>query len=217
MTIFIYFSTFIYLLYIYLFIYLYWVQLILFPCDYLPIIPGMSRSQSRAFMRLLCSGMTFQNKKASDMSTISKCILSHDIKKNTLSGQLPKLTGYLSVVIWVNIHLELLVYTEVTPEHATRSQMGHKGTALLLMQPRRSTPSPGHFTPARREEYRRFDGPQSRSGRVRKISTAPRTDPQTVWPVARRYTDWAIRDHRRVQWLIYFQLHYNYNFSDWES
>ena len=36
---------------------------------------------------------------------------------------------------------------------------------------------------------RRLGGPQSRSGRVRKISPPPGFDPRTVQPVASRYTD----------------------------
>jgi hypothetical protein len=40
--------------------------------------------------------------------------------------------------------------------------------------------------------YRRLDGLQGRSGRVRKISTTPGLDPRTVQPVASYYTDWAI-------------------------
>ena len=39
---------------------------------------------------------------------------------------------------------------------------------------------------------RRLDGPQSRSGQVRKISPSPIFDPQTVQSVASRYTDYAI-------------------------
>jgi len=38
---------------------------------------------------------------------------------------------------------------------------------------------------------RRLGGPQSRSGRVRKISPLPGFDPPTLQPVASRYTDWA--------------------------
>ena len=41
--------------------------------------------------------------------------------------------------------------------------------------------------------YRRLGGPQGRSGQVRKISPPPGFDPQTVQPVASRYTDWATR------------------------
>ena len=41
--------------------------------------------------------------------------------------------------------------------------------------------------------YRRLGGPQGQSGRVLKISTPPGFDPQTVQPVASRYTDWAIQ------------------------
>ena len=37
--------------------------------------------------------------------------------------------------------------------------------------------------------YRRLGGPQGRSGRVRKISPPTGFDPQTVQPVASRYTD----------------------------
>ena len=40
--------------------------------------------------------------------------------------------------------------------------------------------------------YRRLGGPQGRSEWVRKISPPPGFDPQTIQPVASRYTDWAI-------------------------
>ena len=40
--------------------------------------------------------------------------------------------------------------------------------------------------------YGRSGGPQSWSGRVRKISSPPRLDPRTIQLVASRYTDWAI-------------------------
>jgi hypothetical protein len=40
--------------------------------------------------------------------------------------------------------------------------------------------------------YRRLRVPQSRSGRVRKISPPPEFDPRTVQSVASRYTDCAI-------------------------
>ena len=50
--------------------------------------------------------------------------------------------------------------------------------------------------------YRRLCRPQSRSGRVRKISPPPGFDPRTVQPVASRYTDWAITAHpiMRYKW-----------------
>jgi len=38
----------------------------------------------------------------------------------------------------------------------------------------------------------RLCGPQSRSGRARKISPLPSFDPRTVQPLASRYTDWVI-------------------------
>jgi len=46
--------------------------------------------------------------------------------------------------------------------------------------------------------YRRLDGLHGRSGRVRKISPPPGFDPQTVQPVASRYTDIATRP---VSWI----------------
>jgi len=41
--------------------------------------------------------------------------------------------------------------------------------------------------------YRRLDGPQGRSGQVRKISPPTGFDPRTVQPVDSRYTDCATR------------------------
>jgi hypothetical protein len=43
--------------------------------------------------------------------------------------------------------------------------------------------------------YRMLDGPQSRSGRLRKILPPPGFDPRTVQLVASRYTDYAIPAH----------------------
>ena len=45
--------------------------------------------------------------------------------------------------------------------------------------------------------YRRLNGPQGRSGRVRKISPPPGVDPPTVQPVASGYIDCAIPVHTR--------------------
>jgi hypothetical protein len=39
--------------------------------------------------------------------------------------------------------------------------------------------------------YRRLGGPQGQSGQVRNISPSTGFDPQTVQPVASRYTDWS--------------------------
>ena len=53
---------------------------------------------------------------------------------------------------------------------------------------------PGRFTPGKETRYplyRRLGGPQGRFGRVRKISPSPGFNPQTVQPVASRYTDYA--------------------------
>ena len=63
---------------------------------------------------------------------------------------------------------------------------GGEGSAAL---PGRSLP-PGK---TRYPLYRRLGGPQGRSGQVRKISPPSEFDPQTVQPVASRYTDYATR------------------------
>jgi hypothetical protein len=59
-----------------------------------------------------------------------------------------------------------------------------------------SASRPGRSLPpekARYPLYRKLGGPQGRSGQVRKISPPPKFDPQTVQPVASRYTDYATR------------------------
>jgi hypothetical protein len=43
--------------------------------------------------------------------------------------------------------------------------------------------------------YRRLDGPQVQSGRVRKISLPPGFDPRSFQAEASRFTDWAIAVH----------------------
>jgi hypothetical protein len=57
-----------------------------------------------------------------------------------------------------------------------------------------STACPGHFTTGttRYTLYRRLCVSQGRSGRVRKISPPLGFVPQTIQPVASRYTNWAI-------------------------
>ena len=47
---------------------------------------------------------------------------------------------------------------------------------------------------------RRLGGPQGRNGRVWKISPSPGFDPQTIQPVARRYTDYASPTHRYIMY-----------------
>ena len=80
---------------------------------------------------------------------------------------------------------------------------GSRGIALLFLdhgtrrgegsasRPGRSL-SPGK---TRYPLYRRLDGPQGRSGKVRKMSPPPGFDLRTAQPVASRYTDWAIPAH----------------------
>ena len=50
--------------------------------------------------------------------------------------------------------------------------------------------------------YRRLDGPQDRSGRVRSISRPPGFDPRTAQHVASRCTDWAIPAHTALPKLV---------------
>jgi hypothetical protein len=59
------------------------------------------------------------------------------------------------------------------------------------------SPAPAALPPGKTRYplHRRLDGPQGRSGRVRKISSPPEFDPRTVQPVASRYTDWANPAH----------------------
>ena len=59
-----------------------------------------------------------------------------------------------------------------------------------------SASRPGRTLPQGKTRYplhRRLDGPQGRSGQVRKISPPPGFNPRTVQPVGSRYTDWVIR------------------------
>ena len=52
--------------------------------------------------------------------------------------------------------------------------------------------------------YRRLGGPQGRSGRMRKILPPPGFDPQTVQPVASRYTDRAIPSTWTAEIMVWF-------------
>ena len=71
-----------------------------------------------------------------------------------------------------------------------------------------STPRPAALPPGKTRYplYRRPGGPQSRAGRVRKISPPPGFDPRTVQPVASRY-NCALPAHeftrKRPQMLTY--------------
>ena len=74
-----------------------------------------------------------------------------------------------------------------------------------------STTRPGRFISgeqARYALYRRLGGPQGRSGRVQKISPQPVFDPRTVWPVASRYTVYAIPDHTVNTRILSHYIHF---------
>ena len=75
-----------------------------------------------------------------------------------------------------------------------------------------SASRPGRSLPPGKTQYplyRRLDGPQGRSGQVRKISLPPGFDPRTVQPVASRYTDWATRPTTYIQTLYKSLLQYS--------
>jgi hypothetical protein len=61
--------------------------------------------------------------------------------------------------------------------------------------------------------YRRLGGPQSRSGRVRKIPPLPGFDPRTVQSVASRYTDypgsWTRNEEDNLYVVILIMVAYN--------
>jgi len=89
---------------------------------------------------------------------------------------------------------------KVTLEQVTKDQRGSKGitntfsltSALDVVGGERHGPATLLPGKTRYPLYRKLDGPQGRSVRVRKISLLPGFDPRTVQPVASRYTDWAI-------------------------
>ena len=77
-------------------------------------------------------------------------------------------------------------------KQATKAQRGSRCIALLFLQPRRymgvggQRHAPAALPPGKTRYtlYRRLDGPQGRSGRVRKISPTQIFYPRTVQPVA---------------------------------
>jgi hypothetical protein len=80
-----------------------------------------------------------------------------------------------------------------------------------------SMPRPSHFIPRKDPVplYRRLVGPQSRSGHVRKISSPPGFDPQTVQPLASCYTDYTIpaplhRHYYSLLTLSTYSLYWNF-------
>jgi hypothetical protein len=85
------------------------------------------------------------------------------------------------------------------PFYRPRRSLGRvRGIALLcfytsaLEGDEGSASRPGRFLRPRKTRYplyRRLDGPQGRSGLMRKISPPPGFDPRTFQPVASRYTD----------------------------
>ena len=119
----------------------------------------------------------------------------------------------------VNLLIKLTMKLKYTLVQALRlctgrtAHRGNRGIALLIhdhgsrrgwgvsVTPCRSLPSGKTRYPL----YRRLDGPQRRSGQVRKISPPPGFDPRTVQPVASRYTDYATRPTiKLIQGLNYF-------------
>ena len=84
-----------------------------------------------------------------------------------------------------------------------KTQRKGRGVALLLLTLALCGTSTQRYAlaaiapppPGKETRYllcKKLDGPQGRSGRVRKISPAPGFDPRTFQPVASRYSDDAI-------------------------
>jgi hypothetical protein len=61
--------------------------------------------------------------------------------------------------------------------------------------------------------YRWLGGPQGRSGRVGKISTAPGFEPRTVQFIASRYTTWALVANLMSMVYVALQMSYFDAFS----
>jgi hypothetical protein len=78
-------------------------------------------------------------------------------------------------------------------DHGTRRGWGISVTSRPLFTPGKT----------RYPLYRRLCGSQGRSGQVRKISPPPGFDPQTVQPVASRYTVYATRPTLDMWWALF--------------
>ena len=95
-------------------------------------------------------------------------------------------------------------------EQAMNAQRGSRDCSILSLTSALDgggwlAPRPCHFTRGKETRYplyRRLGRPQDRSERVRKISPPPEFDPETVQPVASRYTAWAIPAH----FYVYYNL-----------
>jgi hypothetical protein len=97
--------------------------------------------------------------------------------------------------------MKVKVKVKFSLERAMKAQRGSRGITLTLSltlaldEGGWSTTRPGRFTPGKETRcslYRRLNGPQGRSGQLRKISPPPGFDPRTVQRVVSRYTDYAI-------------------------
>jgi len=69
-----------------------------------------------------------------------------------------------------------------------------------------TTPCPSSSTAGkdtRYPSYKRLGGPHGSSGRVRKLSTLPEFEPDTVQPIASRSSDYATPPYRSVYIAIY--------------
>jgi hypothetical protein len=80
--------------------------------------------------------------------------------------------------------------------------------------------APGYLT-SRKETrhlvYRRFGGPQARSGQLGKISTPPGLDPRTVQLIASRHNDYANPANSVVKDTVGIVTHYGLDGRDVES
>ena len=92
------------------------------------------------------------------------------------------------------------VEVKFTLEQATKTQRGEYRYSPILsfisaldgVGSQRHAPAALTPGKTRYQLYRRLDGPQGRSGGVRKTSSPPGFDPRAVQLVASRYTDYTI-------------------------
>jgi hypothetical protein len=103
----------------------------------------------------------------------------------------------------------VLLCEKFSLEQATKAQIGSRAIALLFLRPRRKMVvgdqrhAPAALPPGKRPSTHctgGWVGPRTGLDRCWKSRPPPGFDPQTVHPVASRYTDWAI-PARALIWI----------------
>ena len=120
--------------------------------------------------------------------------------------------------MWCICLMMLYIKVKFTLEQAMKTQRGSRCTALLFLQPQQKMEVRGQchalgtlsLGKTWYSLYGSLGGSLSQSGWVRKISPSPGFDPQTIQPIASRYTDCAIPalDNKMLGTLLYFIVLY---------